>query len=81
MGRLQPFLQHRLWIGGGRSHRISRAEIFAQRVVDEISRGFQSSVDKDCARDGFEDIGQQSMLATPATFFFAAAKPQEFSKM
>src|SRR5437868_7665045 len=38
MCRLQPFLQHRLWISSGRSYRISRAQIFAERVNDEGSR-------------------------------------------
>ena len=63
MRRLQLFLQRRLWIGSSRSDWISCAQIFAERMGDKGSRRIQSSIDKDCASDGFEDIGPSSGIS------------------
>src|SRR5438477_1463881 len=72
MRGLQSFLQHRFWIRGGGRFRIRGAKLSAQRALDKFCRRTQSTVEKNRASNGFENICEQRALQTSATFFFAA---------
>ncbi len=77
-GRLQFLLQHRLWIGRRRRDWISVSQLLVQGTLDKPGRGFQSSVQKNCAGNRFKDVGQQGMLAAATTLLFS---PPEADKV
>ena len=50
-------------------------------MLDKLSGGFQSTIEKDGAGDSFENVGEQSMLATPAALLFSATEAKELAEV
>jgi len=50
-------------------------------MLDKLSGGFQSTIEKDGAGDSFENVGEQSMLATPAALLFSATETNELAEL
>jgi hypothetical protein len=80
MSRLKALLQHRLGIRSGRCNRIGIPQFFAKRPLNEFGGGGQTTVDKDGADYGFENVSEQSSFAAAAALFFATPKAHKITQ-
>src|SRR5690242_16655259 len=78
---LKFLLQHRLVIGLRGAQRIRGFELSPQRTTNKLRRSFESTVEKNRARDGFENIGEQRVLVAAATLLFTATEAQEVAEL
>src|SRR5215467_13130002 len=79
--RLKFFLQHRFVVRFRGTQRVGRFEFRPEGAANELSRRFESAIEKDRARDRFENISQQSILLPSTTLFFAAPETEKLAEL